>query len=120
MKFDQPELAAFVLTVAKSVIALIQKELQRNLERVVDLCPLNVEINQIPNQPNDGGDSKTGDRGHRSEVADDVNELGFDADLLVGFPESCSAYIFVVRLHPPPGKADLPCVVLEISGALRQ
>ena len=107
-------------TAPEAVVGRIEQVAERHLEGVFDLLARERQLEAGPHERHHGRDAKAGDHDVVGEIADDGDETRVEADLFARFARCCGRRAAVARLDTPAGKADLPGVIAQLRGALRE
>ena len=73
MEFLESELLAFPYPINHLVVALVQKEIQRDLEGIVHFGSVDHELNFTIDQAHDRRDREPGDRRHGMQITNNLD-----------------------------------------------
>ena len=120
VKLDKREFSTVELSVDEPVIRIVHEMFERYLEGVFDFGVIDNHLNLAPHETDDRRYGKPRDRWHGAQVADDIDLLRLDSDLLVGLAQGSGANVVIMRFHAPSGKTDLASVVFKMRRTLRK
>ncbi len=86
---------------------LLSQNMQRDLKGFAYLGVVQAQRILLFNQADDGGDMKLGAGTPAREFAEDLDLLGLQPYLFMGFPQRSLNLILILRIAAPAGKADL-------------
>ena len=105
---------------ARQVVARIEHELERHLEGVLDFRAVESQVEAGAHEADDRRHAEARDHQVIAQVAGALDEARLEADLLARLAQRRRPRIGVARLDASARETDLPGVVRQVRGALRQ